>query len=148
MTGILRLCAYLIGHPFLCRIGVAKLLSILVRIIFACQLSPGLRVGRRLTLGYGGLGTIVHGGCVIGDDVTIGANVALGGNFGKGGVPRIGNNVYIASGAKILGPVRIGDNAIIGANAVVLHDVEEGAIYAGIPAVKLRDLPVVGRNAS
>lgn len=141
MTQVLRLCAWLLGRPLLCRTGLAKLLSLLVRIVFACQISPGVRVGRRFVLAYGGLGTVVHGDCVIGDDVTLGANVTLGGNFGKGGVPCIGNNVYVATGAKILGPVTIGDDVVIAANAVVVRDVEAHSIYGGIPAVKLRDLP-------
>ena len=139
MTHVLRLCVSLMGRPLLCRTGIAKLLSILVRLLFACQISPGVRVGRRFVLAYGGLGTIVHGDCVIGDDVTIGANVTLGGNFGKGGVPRIGNNVYVATGAKLLGPIAIGDDVVIAANAVVLCDVESGSVYAGIPAVRIRD---------
>lgn len=138
MTKILRLCVWLLGRPLLYRTGLAKLLSVAVRIVFSCQVSPGVRVGRRFVLAYGGLGTVVHGACVIGDDVTLGANVTLGGNFGKGGVPRIGNNVYVATGAKILGPVVVGDNVIIAANAVVLSDVEGNAVYAGMPAVKIR----------
>jgi serine O-acetyltransferase len=139
MTQVLRLCAWLLGRPLLCRTGFAKLLSLLVRIVFTCQISPGVRVGRRFVLAYGGMGTVVHGDCVIGDDVTIGTNVTLGGNFGKGGVPRLGNNVYVATGAKILGPVIVGDDVVIAANAVVLGDVEAGSVYAGIPATKIRD---------
>lgn len=139
MTSLLRTCTLLIGHPLLCRTGLAKVVSVVVRLLFACQISPGVRVGRRFVLAYGGLGTVVHGQCVIGDDVTIGSNVTLGGNFGKGGVPRIGNNVYIATGAKVHGPVRTGDDVVIAANAVVLGDVEAGSVYAGIPAVKIRD---------
>lgn len=36
---------------------------------------------------------------------------------------RIGNNVYIGAGAKVLGNITIGDNVKIGANAVVTKDV-------------------------
>ncbi|MGZ3442120.1 MAG: serine O-acetyltransferase, partial [Polyangia bacterium] len=55
--------------------------------------------------------------------------------------PRIGNDVYIGAGAKILGPVTIGDGAIIGANAVVLSDVPAGATAVGVPAriIKKKD---------
>jgi serine O-acetyltransferase len=137
MTSIMRCCALLIGKRFLCRIGVAKILSIFVRLIFGCQISPGVKIGRRFVLAYGGLGTVIHGDCTFGDDVIVGANVTLGGNFGKGGVPIVGNNVYIATGAKVLGPIRIGDDAIVAANAVVLSDVEAGCIYGGIPARKI-----------
>lgn len=53
--------------------------------------------------------------------------------YGKGS-PRIGNNVIIFSGAKIVGNVVIGDNAVVGANAVVTHDIPDNAVAVGIPA--------------
>ena len=67
--------------------------------------------------------------CSISHGVTIGV---LGGH--RPGVPRLGNDVYVGAGAKILGPVTIGDGAIIGANAVVLKDVPAGATAVGVPA--------------
>ena len=50
------------------------------------------------------------------------------------GVPVIGNDVYIATGAKILGPITIGNNSVVGANAVVIHNVPENTVVAGLPA--------------
>ena len=50
------------------------------------------------------------------------------------GVPTIGNNVTIYSGAKVLGNIIIGDNVIVGANAVVLRDVPANCVVAGVPA--------------
>jgi UDP-2-acetamido-3-amino-2,3-dideoxy-glucuronate N-acetyltransferase len=40
----------------------------------------------------------------------------------------------IGSGAIVLGGVRIGTGALVGAGAVVAHDVEPGAVVAGVPA--------------
>ena len=40
----------------------------------------------------------------------------------------------IGSGALVLGGVRIGAGALVGAGAVVTHDVEPGAVVAGVPA--------------
>lgn len=48
--------------------------------------------------------------------------------------PRIGRDVRIGTGAKVLGPVTVGDGATIGANAVVLHDVAAGVTVVGVPA--------------
>jgi serine O-acetyltransferase len=46
----------------------------------------------------------------------------------------LGDNVYIGSGARILGGVRIGDEAAIGANAVVVDDVPARVTVGGVPA--------------
>lgn len=46
----------------------------------------------------------------------------------------IGNDVWIASGSKILAGVSIGDGAIIAAGSMVTHDVPPYAIVGGIPA--------------
>ena len=67
-----------------------------------------------------------------GDNLVVYQGVTLG-HTGKGdGQPRIGDNVRIGAGAKVLGPVTIGDGAWIGANAVVLGDVPAGAVATGI----------------
>jgi len=42
---------------------------------------------------------------------------------------RIGNDVWVGGGAKILSGISIGDGAIIGANAVVTKDVPENSIF-------------------
>jgi acetyltransferase-like isoleucine patch superfamily enzyme len=52
----------------------------------------------------------------------------------------IGNGVWIASGAIICGNVTIVDNVVIGAGAVVVKDCLEPGFYAGIPALKIKDL--------
>jgi acetyltransferase-like isoleucine patch superfamily enzyme len=51
----------------------------------------------------------------------------------------IGNGVSIGSNATIL-PVSICDGAVIGAGAVVTKDITDQGVYAGNPAVKLRNI--------
>lgn len=46
----------------------------------------------------------------------------------------IGNDVWIASGARVLRKAKVGDGACIGAGAVVTKDVPPYAIVAGVPA--------------
>lgn len=46
----------------------------------------------------------------------------------------IGEGVWLASNATVLGPCRIGDHAVVAAGAVVTADVPEGVIVAGVPA--------------
>ena len=62
-------------------------------------------------------------GCVIGE----------GGRGSLRGTPVIGNQVYIAPGAKIFGPITIGDNVAVGANAVVNDSIPDNAVVVGIP---------------
>jgi acetyltransferase-like isoleucine patch superfamily enzyme len=47
---------------------------------------------------------------------------------------KIGNDVWIGTGAIVLGGVNIGNGAVIAAGAVVTKDVPEYAISAGVPA--------------
>jgi len=109
-------------------------LKVVIRILFATVLPPSVKLGRNVTLGYQGLGIVIHARAVIGDNVIIGPNVTIGGRSSLHGVPVIGNDVVIGTGACILGPVLIGDHASIGANAVVLQDVPPYATAVGIPA--------------
>lgn len=63
----------------------------------------------------------------------------LRGRSNKEGHPIIGNNVYVATGAKVLGDITVGDNVIIGANAVVIHDVPSNCSVGGVPAKILKE---------
>jgi serine O-acetyltransferase len=105
----------------------------ITRVFFSAVIPPQLEVGQNVLFGYNGLGIVIHPRCKIGDNVTIGSNVTIGGRGGSG-VPIIGNNVLIGTGAKVLGAVKIGDNARVGANAVVCKDVPANATAVGIPA--------------
>src|SRR5262245_17496044 len=48
--------------------------------------------------------------------------------------PRIGDNVTISAGARVLGDIYVGDGSTIGANAVVITNVPAGATMVGAPA--------------
>ena len=85
-----------------------------------------------------------QGGITIGDNALIGHNVVIAtlnhdmnpetrGSLIPSPV-KIGNRVWIGSGAIILPGVTIGDNAIIGAGSVVTKDVPENAVAVGNPA--------------
>ena len=99
---------------------------------------PEVEIGEGTTLGYGGLGVVIHEDARIGRHCLISQQVTIGGRSGRPGVPIIGDYVRIGAGAKILGKVRIEDFAVIGANAVVTRDVRRGAVVAGVPARELR----------
>lgn len=50
----------------------------------------------------------------------------------------IGNDVWIGTGALLLGGITVGDGAVVGAGAVVTKDVAPYAVVAGNPAKELR----------
>jgi len=75
-------------------------------------------------------GIVIHPGAEIGINCLIFQQVTIG-TRNKPGVPRIGDEVDIGAGAKILGSVNIGSHARIGANAVIIADVACGAIAIG-----------------
>lgn len=108
----------------------------------ACMVLAQIDIGFYVTMEPGVY--IPHGQVVIDGQVTIGTGtvispwVTLGRNGPSIDGPRIGRNVFIGTGAKILGPVVIGNDARIGANAVVLRDVPPRATVGGIPAKILR----------
>ena len=70
-------------------------------------------IGKATFLACGGVGVLIHPRTVIGQNVNIGSNVTIGGRSGKKNVPIVGNNVFIATGSKILGDLKIGDNAVV-----------------------------------
>lgn len=111
---------------------------ILVRMMLNSEFPAPCKIGKRLCLPHGGKGIIIDKNCIIGDDVTIFHQVTIGRSYRKGndGSPVIGNNVFIGTGAKILGNVTIGNRAKIGANAVVMDDVPERAT-AVLPSTKI-----------
>lgn len=92
-------------------------------------------VGSGFYIGHFG-GIVVHEESVIGKNCNISQGVTIGRvNRGKSeGVPVIGDNVYIAPGAKIVGAVKVGNNVAIGSNSVVTKDVPENSVVVGAPA--------------
>ena len=55
------------------------------------------------------------------------------------GMTVIGNDVWIGNDVTIISDVVIGNGAVIGAGSVVAHDIPPYTIYAGNPAVYIRD---------
>ena len=104
------------------------------------QATTGNLVNREITFGEdpnmtGSRNVIIHPDVQIGDRCRIASGVSVGTNERfKRGLAKIGNDVIIEDGVKILGPVTIGDRAIIRANSLVLTDVPAGAIAMGVPA--------------
>jgi serine O-acetyltransferase len=82
------------------------------------------------------------GGIVVNPKAVVGANCYLSHNVLIGkvhagkrkGIPEIRDNVFIGTGASIIGNVHVGDHAAIAINSVVIDDVPAGVLVAGAPA--------------
>lgn len=103
------------------------------------EIHPGAKIGSGLFIDHG-FGVVIGETCEIGDNVIIFHGVTLGGTGKEKGKrhPTIGNNVFIGSGAKILGNITIGDNVKIGANAVILENIESNTTVVGIPGKSVK----------
>jgi len=110
------------------------------RNVYGIELPYSVKLGRNVVFEHQG-GIVVHGSVEIGDGCIIRQGVTLGNRNldNPFAAPKLGQNVNVGAGAKVLGGVSIGDNAAIGANAVVLEDVPAETLAIGIPA-KLRSL--------
>jgi serine O-acetyltransferase len=106
----------------------------LTEIMTGISIPAEAKIGKGLRIHHFG-GIIFHSAVVVGENCTIYHGVTLGDRGGWGGAPRVGNNVTIGAGAKLLGEIEIGDNCLIGANAVVRTSVPSGCVAVGVPAV-------------
>ena len=118
---------------------MARLISQWSRRRTGIEIHPGAKIGKRLVIDHG-MGIVIGETAEVGDDCLIYHGVTLGGTGKETGKrhPTIGNNVLIATGAKVLGPFTVGDGARIAANAVVLQEVPANATAVGAPAHVVR----------
>src|SRR5690554_6153310 len=146
--GLHALIGYRIAHWFYqhkCFL-LARLISQVIRFFTGIEIHPGARIGEGFFIDHG-MGVVIGETTEIGDNVTIYQGVTLGGTGKEKGKrhPTIGNNVIIATGAKVLGSITIGDNAKIGAGAVVIKPVPPNSTVVGVPGrVVIQDGRKVG----
>ena len=96
-----------------------------------------IRIGNKVNIQDGAVihCTFKRTQAIIGNNVSIGHNAIVHGCT-------VHDNVLIGMGAIVMDNAIIGSNSIIAAGAVVLEGtkVEEGSIYAGVPARKVKNI--------
>ena len=107
----------------------------LMEIVTGISLAPECVVGEGLYIGHFGH-VIVSPSTRIGDNCNLSQGVTLGygGRGDRGGHPTLGNRVYVAANAVVVGKITVGDDAVIGAGAVVTRSVPPRAVIVGNPA--------------
>lgn len=140
LKGLLFILFFRISHFFLNGGLVLKILGSPFRILynFFFRWIIGIDIPDKTELGAGfmvfhGQGLIIHGDCVLGNNVLVRHNTTIGQRNDNSGVPTIGNNVNIGAHCIILGEVSIGDNSIIGAGTFVNKNIPPNSIAYGSP---------------
>jgi serine O-acetyltransferase len=117
---------------------VYALLDFLVQVLWGIEIPRATRVGPGLYIGHYG-GITVSSSAVIGRDCNLSQNITIGvsGAGSKRGAPTLGDNVYVAPGARLVGKINVGHNVKIGANAVIHKDLPDNAIAVLEPGFKI-----------
>jgi len=128
-------------HPRLLRFPcmIAYLpLKVFSDLVLGIQISANADIGPGLYIGHHG-GIFLH--CDAGHHLSVGQGVTIGykGAGKSTRWPRLGNNVYIGTGAKVIGDITIGNDVIIGANTVVVKNIGDRMRVVGA-AVRITPL--------
>ena len=118
---------------------LARFVSHISRFLTGIEIHPGATIGRRFFIDHG-MGVVIGETAIIGNDCLIYHGVTLGGTSQNKNIrrhPKVGNNVLIGAGAKILGSIEIQDNVKVGANSVVTTDCPANSTVVGIPARRI-----------
>ncbi len=133
-----RLSSWLVVAPpmFVVRIPL-KLVSFVTRmfceVVMEMCLDPHATIGGGLYIGHIG-GVHINPGAVVGVNCDIAHHVTIGAAaMGRKGAPQVGDDVYIGTGATLVGKIRVGNGAKIAANTLVMSNVPEGATVIGVP---------------
>jgi serine O-acetyltransferase len=103
--------------------------------IFAVDINPAAKIGKGIMFDHG-TGIVIGETASIGDNCSLLQGVTLGGTGKETGDrhPKIGDNVMIGAGAKVLGNIRVGNCSRVASGSVVLKEVPPETTVAGVPA--------------
>jgi serine O-acetyltransferase len=144
-TPLWTITTYRLMHP-LAKFGIPifpRFIMTLSKIITGIEIHPLAEIGHSFFIDHG-QATVIGETAKLGNNCVLFHNVTLGGTGKHVGKrhPTLGNNVYIGTGATLLGPIKIGNNVMIGAETfIIMHDIPSNATVVGVPGkiVKLND---------
>jgi len=90
-------------------------------------------IGPGLYIGHIG-GVHINPQAVLGRNCDLAHRVTIGTSaMGREGAPVLGDDVYIGTGATLVGKIKVGNGAKIAANTLVIGNVPAGATVMGVP---------------
>ncbi len=103
------------------------------------DVAPGAEIGPGLLISHG-VGLVIGGHAKIGADATILHGVTLGSpHFGRiEEMPVLGDRVFLAAGATLIGGITVGDDVHVGPHALVMEDVPAGARVSTTAGIEIR----------
>lgn len=139
--GSLAVMAYRLEQQLMAfRVPVLReILLLIFRILFAClrmltdcHINPKAQIDKGLVLhNFAGIELDPES---VGENLTVNQNVCVGKDYLDKRRPRLGNNVFVGAGAKILGDIEIGNNVVIAANSLVISSIPDNCSVVGNPA--------------
>ena len=125
----------------------SPLLLVLAVLQKVVEIVTGIAIPHRATIGpglyIGHFGNIIfHEDVVLGHTCNVSQGVTIGssGRGARRGVPTIGDRVYLATNAVVVGRITVGSGAVVAANSRVTRDVPAGTTVMGVPAQVVKDL--------
>jgi serine O-acetyltransferase len=130
------------------RDGLASYFQSLASRIFASDIHPACNIGPGCYISTGS-GVVIGETASVGRECCIKHGVTLGGTGKESGDrhPKLGNGVFIAAGASILGNIYIGDNSVVNAGSVVTKAVAPNTRVGGVPARFISNLTTTEATA-
>ncbi len=146
------IATYRLGHyaftgqaHTLIRLPLKILASVLLKfcvVFMEMDIDPQATIGGGFYIAHIG-GIHINPSAVLGRNCDVAHRTTIGASaMGRSGIPIIGDNVYIGTGAVLVGKIRVGNGAKIAANTLVMSNVPAGATVMGVPGrIILRPRP-------
>lgn len=102
------------------------------------DIAPAAKVGPGLLISHG-VALVIGNSVELGEDVTLLHQVTIGAASTRriDRMPRLGDRVYVAAGAKIIGDVTIGSDVFVGAGALVTQDVPDNSKVVSSASIEI-----------
>ncbi|MGE4611457.1 MAG: serine O-acetyltransferase [Paracoccaceae bacterium] len=135
--GFQAIQAYRLAHWFWMheRKDLAYFMQMRTSEVFGVDIHPAAKIGRGLMIDHAH-SVVIGETAIVGDNVSMLHAVTLGGT-GKEDHdrhPKIGDNVLLGAGAKVLGNITVGRCSRVASGSVVLQSVPANKTVAGVPA--------------